>query len=449
MTLTILKKIIDNLFLLIPLCCILFWAFIALYKDGFTLIPAADFPTFYYVSQLIFTQPDQIYFLEVQPYTYTPFFATVLAPMGLLTFEQAHWFYFFLIIIFTELCLIIFNQILILKDISNRFHRFLILLTLSNGITFVQMFDNLTGRIFTAFGLLWFLKREIKYRKLNKDTNKTSFIFTQMLILVFSIGMTPQYFFLVLLYLFHNVKFNEIFNKAQAKRYLLITASFFILNFMIIIIFIINPTAILNLLGGSYRGERILSIPRSRLTYSYHEENRPRDSVDGLTILILVLSIYFDLSALYINILLLSMVLMSIITIIIHSRGNLTIEQKFAYWALLSLFFFTFTQDRYFVGLLPLIALLFLDYEIVESKKIVIFIKENYLILIPLCSIMIIYFMPPIHYIIRVFPIIIYIPIALLFLRYIFLYLIIVICIILLHKRENQRKEITNNIDII
>ena len=218
-------RIKENLYLLIPLCCIGLWAFIALYKDNFTLIPAADFPTFYYVAQLIFTQPEQIYFLEVQPYTYTPFFATILAPMGLLSFEQAHWFFFFVILIFSVLLIIVFNQILILKNVFNKFHRFLYLMAISNGIIYVQMFDTLTGRIFTAFLLIWFLKREIKFRNLNNNMTDTKFIFTQMMILISAFGITLQYVFLVLLYVFHNVKFKEILNKLQFKRYLLLVAS--------------------------------------------------------------------------------------------------------------------------------------------------------------------------------------------------------------------------------
>jgi len=439
MFLAFINKLKNWLYLFIPICCILFWAFIALYKDGFTLIPAADFPTFYYVAQLIFTQPEQIYFLEVQPYTYTPFFATIIAPIALLTFEQAHLFYFFLILILTELCLVLFNQILQIKNISNKFHRFLYLVALSNGIIFVQMFDTLTGRIFTAFGLLWFLKREIKFRELNKDTSDLKFIFIQMMILIFAIGMTLQYIFLIFLYLFQKVKFKEIFSKIQIKRYLILIATFFIQNFMIIVIFLISPQAIQNLLGGSWRGERSLSISRSKLTYSYIERERPRDPVDGITIIIYVLSIYYDLSNIDINLLYLSVIFMSIITIIINSLKKLTIENKFGLWALLSLFFFTFTQDRYFVGLLPLISLLFINYDFVKSEKIIEFVKKNYLILIGLINIILLYSMPPIHYLIRVFPFIYNVPIGLLFMRYIFIYLIIIFDLILLNRKKKSK----------
>ena len=57
--------------------------------------------------------------------------------------------------------------------------------------------------------------------------------------------------------------------------------------------------------------------------------------------------------------------------------------------------------------------------------------------------------MPPIHYLIRVFPFIYQIPIALLFLRYMFLYLIIVIDLLLLHRKEYQKLVNNNKIDVI
>lgn len=436
MDIKILNRLKDNMYMVIPFSCITFMAFIALIKDGFTLIPAADFPTFYYVARFIFTQPDQIYFLEQynsQRYVYTPFFATIIAPMGLLTFEQAHWFFFFLILIITALCLVLFDRILILKNVNNKSHRLLILLALSNGIIFVQMFDCLTGRIFTAFGLIWFLKREIEYRELNKNRKSPKFVFTQMMLLVFAIGMTPPYVFLFILYLFHDVKFKEIINKFQIKRYLLVIASFFIQNFMLIVIILINPESIPKLLNETTRrGHLSLPVNSIYLSYSSIEENRYRDPVNAISIFLYVISIYFYVRA---EFYFLSITLTIIATVIIHSRKNLSIEKKFGYWALISLFVFTFNEDRYFVILLPLIALLFLDNEFIECDEIIDFIKENYLLLLGYICILLLYFMPPIHYLIRLFPILIQVPLAILYLRYVFIYIIIIIVLSLLHKK--------------
>ena len=436
--LIVFTKLKNSLYILIPLFCVCIWAFIALYKDNFTLIPAADFSPCYYAAKYIFTEPEKIYFLEGQPYPYTPFFAILFFPMGFLSFEQAHIFFFVVLLIIAELIVIIFNQILILKKLSNKFYRLLFLIAISNGIIYVQTFDTLPVRLLTAFGLIWFLKREIKYRITERNLTKNKFIFTQMMILSFAFGLTPQYTFLVLLYLFHNAKFKDFFSKFQIKRYLLFLFSFIIQNFMLIVIYLISPRAIESFIKGSSRGQRILG--GDPITYSDILTQRPRDPTDGISITIRVLSQYFDLSGIQINILLFSVIIMSIITLLIHLKQNLTIENKFGLWALFSLFFYTYTYERYFVGLLPMITLLFLNYELNSDKNILNFIKKNYLILIGLLTIMILYFIPPIHYLIRVFPILMNLPIALLYLKYIYVYLILSFALYMLHKKKQKYK---------
>ena len=55
--------------------------------------------------------------------------------------------------------------------------------------------------------------------------------------IIFAIGTTPQYAFLILLYLFYNVNLKEIFSRAQMKKYGLLISAFLIQNFMMIIIY--------------------------------------------------------------------------------------------------------------------------------------------------------------------------------------------------------------------
>jgi len=432
----IIAKLKNKLYLIIPLFSILFYALIALYKDNFTLIPAADFPTYYYCSKLILTNPEKIYFFEIQPFPYTPFFAILFIPMGFLTFEQAHVFFFSVILILSLICIILFDQIVILKNITKKSHRLLFLIAISNGIIYVQMFDTLGARILTTFGLLWFLKREIKIRVLNKEVTKSKFIFSQMMILIFMFGVTLQYVFLVLLYLFYNVKFKDILSNVQVKKYFFLILSFLIQNFMLIVIYFISPEAILNFIGGSYRGNR--TIAGSRITYDYILEKRPRDPTDGISITLVVINQYYSLAGIYINILLLSVIIMSIITLFIHLKKELKIENKFGLWALCSLFFYTFTHERYFVGLLPMITILFLDYPLKSDKYIINFLKANYLQILGLFCIIILYFVPPIHYLIRIFPLLVNIPIAFLYLKYIYIYISLVIILLFLKKKQKK-----------
>ena len=202
MTNKILDELSQRFYLLVPMACIVFWALISLLKDNFNILPAADFPAIYYAARYIFTNPELVYTDAVHPlYPYTPCIATIFVPLALLPFEIAHWIYLFILLILAEFLIIIFDKILQLKNIVNKKHRFLFLLAISNGLRYVQLFDYLTAKMFTAFFLLLFLKREIKFRELNKDINNLKFKFTQIMILIFAIGLSPQFAFLIPLYL--------------------------------------------------------------------------------------------------------------------------------------------------------------------------------------------------------------------------------------------------------
>ncbi|MFX1238684.1 MAG: hypothetical protein ACFFAS_03360 [Promethearchaeota archaeon] len=436
MKLNIYESLKKKWYLIIPLCCLCFWAFIALLKDRFEITPAIDFPTLYYSAQYIFTRPEQIYFIFPYPYPYTTFFACIFSPIILIfTMEQAHWFYFFLIITLTMFCVYFFDQILDTKGISNRFHKFLILMCISNGLIFMRMYDILNTSIFSAFGLLWFLKREIKYRELGKNLEDTKFIFTQMVLLIFSIGMAPQYAFLALIYLFHNIKINEIFSRIQIKKYLLLIAAFFLLNFMMVYIFFVSPEAIANFFGGSYRGGGSLYRTPETNDYDYYLSNKVFEDIAGIRLFFNILSLFIDLSGISISIMTISIILITSATFFILST-RYSIEKKFGLWALSALLMYSFLKPRYFVSILPMVALLFIDKNIFESKKLFEFLKRNYLYIVGLGSILLLYFMPPIDLIIRIFPFLIIIPIELMYFRWILIYLILFSTAFLLYRRN-------------
>ena len=437
---SIIDKFKKSIYLLIPMCCILLWAFITLAKDNFSLTSdggAADFDVFYYVSKNIFIHPEDIYvkLYGEDPYTYTPFFAIIYWPMGLFTFEQAHWIYFISLVILAELIIIVFNQILIFKKITNKVHRFLFLLAIGNGLVYMNNFDSLTGCILPSFILILFIKREIKYRVLNRETKETKFILVQMMLLVLVIGIFIQFFFFVIIYLFHDInKMKDIFNEYQLKRYLFLVISFIIQNFMIFIIYFMNSNAFDSLLGGYWRGERSLP-PKSYFEYSNILRFRYDFACDGITSIYYTSSLYVDYSGLNINLFLISLTIMIIITIMISSMKSITIEKKFGWWTLSALFFYTLVFVRYFVGLLPLITILLADYYIGESKNTIDFIKKNFILLVGLFCIACLYFMPPIHLLIRVFPFLWNIPIALLLLRWLIIYIILLVDLVILSKK--------------
>lgn len=431
------SKIKSNLYLLIPMCCIFFWALVSLIKDNFNPLGASDFPAIYFAAKYIFTKPELVYSDAISPpYPYTPFIATIFAPIALLPIKTAHWVYLFITLILSYLLIINFDQILKMKNIERKLHRLFFLLAISNGLRYVQLFDYLTSKMWTAFFLIYFLRREIEYRELNKERESFKFKFTQWMILIFSIGITPQFFFLIILYLFYNVKFKEIFTRKQIQIYILMILVFFIQNFMFIIIFLVSPESILFFFGGSWRGRHTIYNPN--LTYEYLVENRVRLPVDTLSHIFHVLSLYFDLSSFNFDLLFPSLILMSITTILIHLKTNLKIEEKFGLFSLFSLFFYTLIAPRYYIVLLPLIEILFIK-EIEDRENFMEYVKTNFLIILGLFCIILLYFMPEIHYLARVIPFLYNIPIALLLIRSTVIYIVLAVVVLRIYKKNNQK----------
>ncbi len=440
----IIKKIKDSLFLFVPLGCILLWAFITLAKDNFSLTSeggAADFDVFYNVSKLIFTKPELIYFYGDDPYVYLPFFAVLLWPMGFFTFEQAHYIYFSVLVISAVLIVITVNKILLLKKINNKFHRFLFLIAISNGLVYMNQFDALTGSMLPGFVLILFLEREIKYRVSNKNLTEPKFVFIQMMLLIFVIGVFLQFFFLIIIYLFQNTSnVKDLFKKDQMKRYLFLISAFLIQNFMLIIIFLKRPDFINHFIGATWRGERGGSISKDIYDYSFILKTRFDFQVDGLSSIYYVGFLYFDLSFIEPLIFIISVTIISIITLILTFIKNLEIEKRFGWWALFSLFFYTLIFMRYFVFILPMILILFMDYYNETTKNIVVFIRKNFFMLLGLISIALLYFMPPIHFLLRISPLVWNVPIVLLILRWLFVYSLIFFLLIVLSYKATKLK---------
>ena len=381
----------------------------------------------------MFTNPELVYSdAIVPPYPYAPCIATLFAPIALLPFEIAHWIYLIMIYILAVLLLINFDKILQIKGIENKLYRLIFLISISNGLRYIQLFDYLTSKMWTAFFLILFIRREIEYRELNKDRESFKFNFTQWMILIFSIGISPQLFFLIFIYLFYNIKLREIFSKKQIQIYFLMILVFLIQNFMFLIILLISPESIIYFFGGSWRGRHSVYWPN--LNYDRLVEQRVRLPADTLSHIFLVLSLYFDLSALKFDLLFPSLILMSFITLVIHFKKYLVIEEKFGYFALSSLFFNTMIAPRYYIVLLPFIAILLID-KLNDCEKFMEFVKLNLILILGLICIIILYFIPEIHYLLRVFPILYNVPIVFLLLRQTFVYIVLTTTIFILNKK--------------
>jgi hypothetical protein len=408
-----------KLYLILPLIVLFLWAYISLFKDGFSLINSVDFPAFYYAGKFIFTNPEMVYINKYPSrYFYLPSFAMLFSVLSLMPYEIAVWIFFFIILIFGVLSIIQFDKILILKGVDNKFNRFIFLIVISNGLLIMQVFDYLQTKFIVLFLLLLFLKREIE-KSQHKREDDLRFLFAQLMILIFALSMIPHYFFLLIIYLLNNTRIESIFYKSQLKKYFLCLFVFLFQNIM----FLIFPILIFDFLKGfSFQIGFFDSL--SLLYYFYNN--------DFLIVLISIISMTF-------------------LCISLSFHENLSIDSKFGYFILFSLFLNTYINQTIFSVLLPLVLLLFV-YKMEELdnychlSNYFIFIKKNRLLFIGLFCISMLYFMHPIKFYYRFIPQLSSLPMILIILRWTIVYLILTFDLYLLKKRRIPMIEIHSKI---
>ena len=429
----------NYLYIIIPILCFSFWSLSVIFYTNFNIHNAFDFPAIYYAGKYIFTHPEFVYSDKIYPpYPYAPAFATVFAPVSLFPYIIAAWIYFFILYTFGILIILEFNRILILKKVETKFIRFLFLIVISNGYNIFKMFEILQTKLIVAYFLLFLLRREIQYREIHKDLFNFKFFFTQCLILSFAVSLVPQYVFFFLIYILNNVNYKELFKYNQLKKYLLLVLAIIIENFMLFIMIIISPSTLMNFIQGSYRGNRRVV---SNLTHSTIVKDNIILPIESLTSFLNVLNLYINVTFMSNFITGISLILMIVVTMILIFKDNLLLEQKFGYFALISLFLYTFYYLHYLVMLLPLVILLFIETLSME-EKFVIFIKKNYFFFIGLISISTLYFMPPLYILLNLMRILFIIPLAILFLSWTICYILISISLYYLNK---NKKNLSNN----
>lgn len=423
----------EKYYIIIPILCLLLWALISHIKDNFAIV-ASDYPSFYDSGRFIFTHPENVYSNLINPrYRYLPSFATLFSFMTLLPYEVSAVIWFFVLLFFGGLSLLIFNKIMILKGIDNKFLRFIFLLIISNGLKVMQTFDYLQTKIIALFLLLLFLMREIKYRQLeSNELNSSKFIFIQLSLLIFVVGMMPFFIFLVAIYLLYDVNYREIFSKAQIRKYLILIVVFLYQNFM----FFVSPVLISGFFEGTsnaFRTSYPVYTPAEIVT------NQIIYPIDTLSCLIYAFGVTFVNSLLIISIF---AALIIILTIILLLKKSMSLESKFGYFTLISLFFNVYPRPNSMFVFMPLIALAFVR-KIEIKGKILEFIKKNFVFLIGLICLSILYFMPPIHLIYEVFQFLIDIrySFSLLLMRWTILYAMLAISLIYIDKKEKIRLE--------
>lgn len=411
----IVSKIKNEFHLIIPLLCIsTYLLFYLVYIEKKYI---GDFRTFYLAGKQILLDPKQLY--TISGYWYTPCFALLFA----LTISQFPFiisFYIFIFInyIMAVLFILEYNKILILKELNEKTYRFMFLIIISNGwFLYLHFFFN-QSKLFVAVILLFIIRREIQCRKEEREKNLKYYLINYGF-LVFAVGIAPYFIFFILIYIFQDSRFRNLFKANIIKIYGVTILWFFVQNFL----FILYPSLIIDFLRGFEKPTKLSGI---NFVFYLREW--------------VILSNYYLTLFTFISILVLS-----IFTLILIFNYKLHLEEKFSYFAIIYLFIGTYSNFYHVLVLLALILLLFITYLNKQNKGID-FIKKNKILLIGLLSAALLSFMVPENIIFKYlselqeFPYIIFVN-----LRYIIFLSILINTLFIISLNKRNKK--TNNIE--
>ncbi|TFG22785.1 MAG: hypothetical protein EU532_14075 [Promethearchaeota archaeon] len=371
-----LENIKKNIYLIIPIVCILFWALLYLILQDFLIHQGefhGDFYLVYQAGRLVLNNPKDLY--KVDYYPYLPVFATILAfTYCLLPFYISNYLFYVTSIIFGMIFVKLFNDILILKNLEKRFHRFIFLIIISNGWLIFRLFYLNQFKFIVAVLLFYVIKREIEYRKEEKRKNLKYYLINYGLFILATAFFVYLILFL-LIYLFNDIKFKELLKVENFNKYLIIIGNFILQNFLLLI----YPSLILDGIKLFYRTQHGSSY--NQIIYYLRD---------------------FDLSN-YIFLLYPIFILINlIIAILLTINKKILLEIKFSYLSLSFILFSSF-GIRVFIILFPLVLLLYIPF-LKMDKEGIDFIKANIIILLGLISVALIYFNPSLEEYLRIFP---------------------------------------------
>ena len=361
---TVASQAKENIYLIIPMACIVLWAILFLISTFFN--PGLsnfefiyfDYKIWYGAGQQIHKDPTKLYSTDYGydiNYTWMPFWAMIFAfSFSLIPYSIGYFTLYTLNILSGILFVREFNKILILYDVKGKLHRFLFLIIISNGFVILNIFRQNQTKLMVALIVFYILRREIQYRKGDIEKNFKYHIIIYGLF-VFMIGMAPYFIFLLIIYIFQDIQLKELLKKDNIKIYTIIVSMFLVQN----ILFIIYPILILEFLNGFFKNANFFIFYLSEWL------------------------VFSDIQITIFNII--STISLVIITIILILNRKLKIEMKFAYFAFIAIFVSLFA-NRVLSVFLPLILLIFVlflkqDFEGFE------FVKENKFLLIGLISI--------------------------------------------------------------
>ena len=338
------KYLKNNFHIIIPFICVIIYALIWLFHVNFILGGEFDFYIWYIAGKQALKNPARLY--DVKAYVYMPARACLFAvTFSLLPLIVAAYIHYILIFFFALIYLREFDRILKLFGLNEKIHRFLFLMILSNGAPVLGQFMYNCEKYLAGYILFYIVRKTFEFRELGVEKNlKETIIIYGMF--VFLVSTLPNLIILMIIYIFHDVNYKDLFKKRNITNYLIVIGMFAALNFL----FIIYPRLIFVFLFG---GGRFLL------------RTTPVRTIISLIILI-------------------------IITIILLKNKTLKLEMKFAWYSFAGIFFDIFSPG-YYLYYFPLSFLIFLPFLDLKDKNLSKFISNNFLIMLGLLIVQILF----------------------------------------------------------
>ncbi|MFX1277590.1 MAG: hypothetical protein ACFFBP_23295 [Promethearchaeota archaeon] len=328
---------------------------------------SGDFTAFYEAGKKVLSDPENLYEWETaDPYLYLPSLAISFSiTLSLLPYLPAYFIFYIINYIAGILSILEFNKILKMMNVKKEMHRLIFLFIIANGyLVYIQFyFNQFKYLLFIIF--LVIIRREIQFRLEEREKNHRYYLINYTLF-VYAIGLAPYFIFTLFIYIFNDIKFQDLIEKENLKKYCILIVLFLLENFL----FLIYPNLIFEFLKGFTRpGEERVKI---KMLY-----------LKGL----------IDVSASRMEkITYISIAILTALTILLILVKNLKIEEKFSYFFLAYLFVGVFSYPI-LLGLMlfSFTLLLFVPFlnQKARGKE---FIKENKFLLIGLLSIATMFF---------------------------------------------------------
>ncbi|MFX0138674.1 MAG: hypothetical protein ACFFDN_33840, partial [Candidatus Hodarchaeota archaeon] len=333
-------------------------------------LPFWDFGVYYYSGRQLLIDPNRFYTEDYGSWigiTSLPFFCMLWAiSLSLLPYNISYFVWYGLHYIFAVLFLLEFNKILELLGVKEKIHRFMFLMVISNGWLIIHQFALNQSKFLVGVILFFILRREIQYKKEEKEKD-FKYKFITYFLFVMIVGMIPYFLFLLLIFIFHDIPFGELFEKENLKTYGLVALIFLCQNFLLII----YPRLIFDYYFIVFR--YFQSVQLKSLCY--------------YLVFIKKIFIIPPLAKFIVSLILI--IVMYVIIAFLLITKKLKIHEKFSYFALSFILTNTLAYKTIII-LFPLIILLFIPFlhqdEIGRN-----FIEKNKYVLIGLLSVLGIY----------------------------------------------------------